>query len=368
MLASYMAGRTLSARAYLLGALVLVVIIALLPGCSYLVKAARGHFKLMSGSIPLSEALERSDLSEDERDKLRWVPRIKSFGEEQVGLEPSRNYESINPDFNDVVWNVSGCAADRFEPHIYRYPIVGKLPYIGYFDHEDALEEEKRLREMGLDTWVRPAGAYSTLGWFRDPIWRSMLAWDVDQLANTVLHELAHSTLWLKGQGRFNESFASFVGDSSSELFMESLRESRPELWQRYRQRREDRQHSRRSYGALVDELAELYDSGLDRDAVLKRKAEVIAAARVRHRSESWQLTAYSKSMNEDRVLNNARLMQFTVYNTGTEVFSDALERFGGDLPSFLHACQSLTGQRRQGGRDWDPYAALAELQPGPSR
>ncbi len=334
-----------------------------LPGCAYLAKAARGHFKLMSGRIPLEEALKRDDLSAEERDKLLWVPRIKDFGEQQVGLQPTRNYETINPDFNDVVWNVSGCHADRFEAHIYRYPIVGKLPYIGYFDHQDALDEEARLKALGLDTWVRPAGAYSTLGWFRDPLWRSMLAWDVDQLANTVLHELAHATLWLKGHGKFNESFASFVGDRSTELFMASQQAARPDLWQRYQHRGEDRQHFRRSFRALVEELKELYDSALDREVVLQRKAEILAAARVRHRSEHWNLEGYAAAMDESRVLNNARLMQFTVYNSGTDVFSATLERFGGDLPAFLGACTQLPALRRKGGAKWDPYAALAALE-----
>lgn len=337
-----------------------------MPGSSYLARAALGHFKLMAGRIPLDEAARRDDLSDDERDKLSWVPRIKAFGEQQVGLEQTRNYETINLDFSDVVWNVSGCAVDRFEPHIYRYPIVGKLPYIGYFDHGDALEEQARLREQGLDTWVRPAGAYSTLGWFEDPLWRSMLAWDIDQLAGTVLHELAHSTLWLKGHGSFNESFASFVGDRSTELFMESLNQTRPQLWQRYQQRREDRAHSRRSFAALVDELRQLYESGLEREAVLQRKAQIIAAARQRHRSETWHLEGYAGAMDEDRVLNNARLVQFTVYNSGGDVFALALERFGGDLPAFLRGCARLESMRSRGGSDWDPYAALAQLGPAP--
>jgi predicted aminopeptidase len=263
-----------------------------------------------------------------------------------------------------VVWNVSGCEATRFEPHIYRYPIVGKLPYIGYFDHADALEEQGRLQELGLDTWVRPAGAYSTLGWFEDPLWRSMLAWDVDQLAGTVLHELAHSTLWLKGHGSFNESFASFVGERSAERFMQSLRETRPQLWQRYQQRGRDRAHSRRSFAALVDELRQLYDSGLEPELVLQRKAQIIAAARQRHRSESWDLDGYAAAMDEGRVLNNARLVQFTVYNSGGEVFAAALERFGGDLPAFLRGCARLEALRRAGGSAWDPYAALAQLGP----
>jgi len=333
------------------------------PG-RFLISAASGHLSLMAGAIPLKEALESGELSEEEQAKLRWVPRIKAFGEQQIGLSPTRNYETINPDFDTVVWNVSACAADRFDSHIYRYPIVGRLPYIGYFNREAADKEQQRLDSLGLDTWVRPAGAYSTLGWFRDPLWRSMLAWDLDRLANTVLHELVHSTLWLRGHGRFNESFASFVGDRAEDLFLESLKVEAPELVERRRLRQEDEQHYRRSFRSLYLQLEELYERDLPREKVLEEKASLIAAARRRHGSEDWNLSGYARAMEEGKVLNNARLVQFAVYNTKSELFAEALERFGGDLAAFVRAAQTLEGQRRESGRSFDPYAAMSRLEP----
>ena len=365
MLASLMVARIPSRRQSLLLVLVLVLVVSALssPG-RFLISAAAGHLSLMAGAIPLKEGLETGDLSEDEQKKLRWVPRIKAFGEEQVGLSPTRNYETINPDFDTVVWNVSACAVDSFNSHIYRYPIVGRLPYIGYFNREDADKEQQRLESLGLDTWVRSAGAYSTLGWFRDPLWRSMLAWDLDRLANTVLHELVHSTLWLRGHGRFNESFASFVGDRAAEVFVESLAGEQPELLERRRLRQEDEQHYRRSFHSLFRELEGLYERDLPREKVLEDKAAIIAAARRRHASEDWHFPGYARAMEEGRVLNNARLVQFAVYNTKSEVFVDALERFGGDLAAFIRAAQTLEGQRSEMGRSFDPYAAMARLEP----
>ncbi len=364
MLASPMFARIPPRRQFLALAFVLVVAGLLSSPGRFLSHAAYGHLSLMAGAVPLEAALRSGDLSEEEREKLAWVPLIKAFGEEQVGLSPTRNYETINPHFDRVVWNVSGCAADEFVSHVYRYPIVGRLPYIGYFDREAADREEQRLKSLGLDTWVRPAGAYSTLGWFRDPLWRSMLSWDLDRLANTVLHELVHSTLWLRGHGRFNESFASFVGDRAAELFVESLATEQPELVERRRLRQEDEAHYRRSFRALYLELEELYSLDLPQLEALERKEEIIAAGRRRHASEKWNLPAYAKAMDEGRVINNARLMQFAVYNTKSSAFSEALARFHGDLAAFVRAAKTLSERQEEDGSSFDPYQALGRLEP----
>lgn len=321
--------------------------------------------RLLAGRVPLDKALSTVDFTDDEREMLAWVPRIKAFGEQQIGLSPTKNYTTINPDFDDVVWNVSAAAPDAFTSHVYRYPVVGDLPYIGFFDKSDARAERDRLDTLGWETWVRGAGAYSTLGWFRDPLWRSMLRWDLEQMSNTVLHELVHATLWLKGHGRFNESFASFVGDEGSERFLRSVASERPEVWQLYLDEEVDRAAYRAFMHATVQRLEALYASGLPREEVLRRKGSVIAQARQEYGEQEWRLPGYARAMSPNRTVNNARLKQFRVYNTGTDDFDEALVRFDGDLAAFVEACgRELPKARRKGGRGWDPYEALRKLAP----
>lgn len=336
----------------------------LLPGCAYIAQAAEGQMRLLAGRVPLDKALETVDFTESERESLAWVPRIKEFGETTVGLSATPNYETINPDFDDVVWNVSACARDRFESHIYRYPIVGALPYIGYFDKEDALAEQAKLQTLGWETWVRPAGAYSTLGWFKDPLWRSMLQWDLDRLANTVLHELAHSTLWIKGEGRFNESFASFVGDEAERRFLVAIRAEEPELWQRHQDREADQASYRLFMHRMVRRLDALYDAGLSADELLNRKERLIDQARREYGRMEWKLPGYRAALDPETVLNNARLGQFRVYNTGSDVFEDALKRFGGDLSALIEASRQLPKLVGRGRNRADPYELLKTLQP----
>ncbi len=319
----------------------------------------------MAGRVPVEKALETVEFTDEERDRLMLVGRVKAFGEDVIGLSPTKNYETINPTFDTVVWNVSGTAPDRFEPHRYAYPIVGELPYIGYFDRAKADEEAELLKSLGWETYVRSAGAYSTLGWFRDPLWRSMLKWDVEQLSNTVLHELAHATVWLPGHGSFNESLATFLGDEAAARFMESIRDERPDAYQTWQDREADGDRYRREMNALVAQLDGLYQSGLPRSEILDRKERVIAAARVRWTTLPWRLEGYRRALDEGRTVNNPKLVQFRVYNTGSSRFDDALSRFDGDLPAFIEAVRTLQKARRKGGVGWDPYDALDALAPG---
>jgi len=330
----------------------------------YIARAARGHFDLMLGAVPLEEGLAREDLTDRERDRLRLTARVKAYGEETLGLSPTRNYEKVNLDFDQVVWNVSGCEADRFESHMYRYPVVGALPYIGYFDRAEADAEAARLEATGMDVWVRPSGAYSTLGWFQDPLWRSHLKWSVERFSNTVLHELAHSTLWLPGEGKFNESFASFVGDAAAERFMGTIREERPEAYRRWQDGIAEGARYREFMHDLYTRLDTLYESGLGREATLARKVEIIDEARARYAAMDWELEGYRRAMGPDRVINNARMMQFRVYRTGMDVFDEALARFDGDLSAFLDAARTLPDLKKSTKGPWNPFDAVATLSP----
>lgn len=337
-----------------------LVALAFLPGCAYVAKQAQGQFRLLAGRVPIDKALATVEFTAEERAKLELVPSIKAFGEAQVGLSPTKNYGTINPDFDDVIWNVSGCAPDRFTSHVYRYPVVGALPYIGFFDRADADAEQERLDGLGWETWVRSSGAYSTLGWFKDPLWRSMLRWDREQLVNTVLHELAHATLWLSGEGRFNESWAQFVGDRATELWLAGP--GHEDLMQLHEDRAVDGEQYRAFMRALVTRLDGLYGAGFPPEVVLARKQRLLDEARAEYTALPWRLDGYAASMAPDRPLNNARLVQFRVYNAGGTKFRDALSRFDGDLGAFVDASRGLAAQKRREGGAFDPWDALERL------
>ena len=336
-----------------------------LPGCAYIAKQAEGQLKLLAGRVPIEQAIEEVEFSPEERELLDWLPRIKAFGEEVVGLKPTPNYTTINPDFAGVIWNVSAAAPDRFLSHRYNYPIVGALPYIGFWDKDDAKAEVARLQALGWETYMRTAGAYSTLGWFRDPLWRSMLAWDFERFVNTVLHELAHATLWLPGQGKFNESFASFLGDEATKLFLQHIEPEYPEYWARHTANEVDRAQYRAFMHRLVRRLEGLYGAGLSRERVASERARVIEEGRAAYGELEWQNEGWGRALRKSRKMNNARLGQFRVYNTGMDDFDRALARFDNDLAALIRAAtEELPRAQRRGGRNWDPYQAIQQLEP----
>src|SRR5581483_3479175 len=128
-----------------------------------------------------------------------------------------------------AVWNVFAAPEFSLQGHEWCYPLVGCLQYRGFYDEARAKDAAEKLKGEGLDVYVGGVAAFSTLGWFDDPVLNTMLAWSDDQLIDTVFHELAHQRLFVKGDTAFNESFASFVGDEGLREFRASRGEPPPD-------------------------------------------------------------------------------------------------------------------------------------------
>jgi predicted aminopeptidase len=328
----------------------------------YVLRAGWGQATLLVGRTPLDSAITRPDLTETERARLRLVGPVKAFGESVIGLSPTRNYEAVALDRVDPVWNVSACAADRFVSHMFRYPWVGALPYTGFFDRDEADDEAAKLRALGWEAHVRPAGAYSTLGWFEDPLWRSMLGWDEGRFVETVLHELSHATIWLPGHGDFSESVAQFVGEEATIRFLEAEGPAMAGAAAAYRDGHEDGALYVASMHALYERLDGLYAAGLPRAVVLRERERVIAEARRRWQGLPWRSGRYRAAMDPDRVIDNPTLVQFRVYRTGGDRLRKALDRFGGDLPALLRALRTIPDRADQAG--FDPWREVDRLDP----
>ena len=217
-----MARRLLVWGAMTLVGLVLLLGIALaVPGCAvgYVTRQSVTHLRVLAARQPVDRAIARGQVPQE------WIPRIelirdaKGFAVERLELPAEGLYETISLVRPDPTWVVTAAAKDALQPVTWWFPIVGRVAYRGYYDREDADAFAERLRRRDLDVLVQAAGAFSTLGWFSDPIRPSMLAGSGPDLVNLVLHEAAHRRLYVKGQTDFNESFASFVGDTGTLLY-----------------------------------------------------------------------------------------------------------------------------------------------------
>jgi len=287
-----------------------------LSGC-YTVKQGFALLGYLAKAAPL-EDLEGEDAVFAER-----VRDIRLFAREDLGLRDTKNYTryvQIDRDFLATV--VSACADDRFFRHQWWFPVVGRVPYKGFFDAEDARREADKLRRRGLDVWVREVDAFSTLGWFRDPLYSYMRAYPVHRLAELLIHELLHATVYLKGEGDFNEELAEFVGQEGARLYMERrFGKTSPE----YRAMEESRARSAAYVArvqAVIAELEAVYSGGASREVVLAEKERILTAAKL--------------------PVNNAYLELFRLYHGGNPLLEALYQDCGRDLRLFIAAAAKL--------------------------
>lgn len=303
----------------------------LLSGClelCYLGQAVSGQDEIWALSRPIEEAVADPLVPERTRAMLQLVADVKRFGEVH-GLAPTTNYlEYADLERDAVVWVVTSSHPLRFEATTWTFPIVGEVPYLGWFEEADARRVADSLAKRGRDVHVRAARAYSTLGWFRDPILSTMLNDGPEELVDVVLHESTHATHFVASQTVFNESLANFVAETLTERYLrERLGAS---AWRLYEHRDAELVHARR-LGRLHDtyvELARLYASPADDATKLRRKAEILNAVR--------------RELGLAFELNNASLLQLRAYGSGTDGFRALLETCDGDMRRFLRVVKTV--------------------------
>lgn len=323
-----------------------------MPG--YLARQGLHQASLLYGRTPVHEAERLGLISDKQRRALVRADDILAYGTE-IGLSTGSRYQSIHATWDKRIFNVSACDPVRFRPVRWTFPIVGRVPYLGFFDEESATSASRHLAEQGHDVYQRTAGAYSMLGWLEDPLLPHMLKWDEARLSGTLLHELTHATLWVPGSVSFNESFANFVGNTAAMRYLEDRHGPESKQVLAEMDKREDRLAYKGMLREVYQELDALYkDDEVPRSGKLRTKAAILAALPQRtsqldlHRSK-----AYLRSVRKSP-WNNARLVGFRTYNRSPEWFAMLLEQEDGDLLRFIARVEAI------GHEGSDPYAALA--------
>jgi predicted aminopeptidase len=305
-----------------------------LSGCTtgrYVAQAGCGQFDLLLRARDIGAVSADPRVDSRTRELLAMVPEIKRYGEEN-SLRPTRNYHRyVELDRSAVVWVVNASEPLRFRAKTWWFPVVGTVPYLGWFDRDDARELADGLRAEGWDADVGAASAYSTLGWFDDPVLSTMIPDGpeaVGELVNVILHESVHATLYVDGQTRFNESLAEYV---SGKLTLGYLHRrygqgSAEEAAYLEAERRSDERSARmhRAY----ETLERLYASPRSREEKLAEKQRV--------------LTALRRETHFRRPINNATLAAFKNYNSGTPDLDALLSTCGGSWARFFRTLAAL--------------------------
>ena len=346
----------------LLFALPLVALAALSLTCSpgYVVRAGWEEARILSRRRPIPEVIADPGTREGVRRKLRLVEQARTYAQSRLDLDVGDSYTTYSwVDQDTLLMVLSAAYPDRFVAYTWWFPVVGRVPYKGFFHFDDAWEEAARLEARGFDTHVRPSGAFSTLGWFNDPLLNTVLRYSDVGLANTVIHELLHNTIYLPGQAGFNESFANFVGDRGAiDFFCNRDGEGSGTC----RQAR-DGWHDNLAYGAFLSDLVQRLETlyartDLDRDGKLTRRQAIFADARrrfVREVRPTLRTSAFRGF--EDEPLNNATLIGTRLYYQRLDLFEAVFQRYRGDLRAATHGIIAAAGARSD-----DPFQAVEAL------
>jgi predicted aminopeptidase len=321
----------------------------LFSACSpaYVLRAGYEEAKILWRRQPIERVLQDRGVDPATRSKLETVMAARAFARDTLQLRVDGSYASLaRVDANQVVHVVSAAYRTRLEPYTWWFPIVGRVPYKGFFSETAAHDEAACLERAGYDTYVRPSVAFSTLGWFADPLLSNLLRYDRTTLANVVIHELLHNTVYLGGHADFDESFANFVGQRGAIAFFTATGDD----------------------SARAQALAEWGDS-LQFSEFLGRFAARLRAAYTAGTTAADRQPLFEMGQNELRALplrtdsyrdfgegpiNNAIVLHYLMYADRLQVFEDLFRKKDGDLGATIAA----TIRAVHNGAD-DPFAAL---------
>ncbi len=342
-------------------ALLLVAIVT--SGCwsgNYLAKQGVGQLKLLRERRRIDDVLHDAAVPAETKRRLTLARQARDFGVHVLGLRGGDEFTRfVDSHGAPIAWNVTAAKKDKLEAHLNRFPIVGAIPYLGFFDEKDAVREAARLRAEDLDVYVRAVAGYSTLGITSDPIYSSMLDGPDSRIVEVTLHEMTHATVYLPGHSEWNESLATVVGIEGAAQFFAARGDSSQvaKLESDARRHEQDEEAFSRFLAPVVRSLESLYGSAaLSREAKLERRQRIFTAARARFRALFPTPPGAKPGVFATGPLNNAVLLSFTVYHSTTPVQRALLAALGGNLRAFVALCKHAVEDEP------DPLAYLAYM------
>ena len=332
--------------------------ILLLSACSptYVLRAGYEEAKILWRREPIARVLGRNDLDEATRAKLELALAVRTFARDTLALRADGSFATYaEVDADATVHVVTAAYRLRLEPYTWWFPIVGRVPYKGFFSQAAADAEAAQLERDGYDSEVQPSVAFSTLGWFADPLVSTVLRYDRTTLANVIIHELLHNTTYLAGHAEFDESFANFVGHRGAIQFFSGTGdapavERATAVW-------EDTLRFSDFLGRLATQLRQAYAGG----ATLADRQRLFDAAQAECRALPLRTGMY-RDFGTQR-LNNAVILHELMYTDRLQLFEDLWRQSGGDLRRTIAAVIAAV----HGGNS-DPFVAVqGQLAPPPT-
>ena len=343
-------------RAFSWSIIVALMLSSMLSGCSpvYFLRAAYEEGRILWRRQPISDYLATPNLHDDTKDKLTTVLAVRDYAQNVLNLNVAGSYASYSyVDRPDLTYVVIAAPQTELRPYTWWFLVVGHVPYKGFFSKEEAQSEAERLDKLGYDTTIRTSAAFSTLGWFDDPLLSHLLRFDKIALSEVVFHELFHNTLYVKGAGAFNESAANFIGhratiDFFGQRFGHKSAEHRRavQLW-------EEELEFAGFIEDLIINLSGLYRRNIPKEDKLRLRNEVFARSQSEWARRIAGRPAHRFRGFSQQPINNAVLMHYGVYLKNLQLFESLYELEGRNLVRTIDALEQST---QHGG---EPFGAL---------
>lgn len=330
-----------------------------LGGCAvfgqlgYYSQSALGHLNLMRRSRPINDWLGDEATDDKLRHRLQRVLEMRRFAIDELSLPDNGSYlDYVDLGRSHVVWNVFATPEFSLSPVKSCFPFVGCLSYRGYFSQDDAEQQAARLQKEGNDVFVGGVAAYSTLGWFADPVLNTMLRWSEPRLASVLFHELGHQKVYADDDSAFNEAFATAVAEIGVERWLIAQGEAeRLKGWREYSQRKRD---FVRLVSKTAGRLRTLYARQASEEAMRAAKAEILEDMRRQYRlMRDTEWNGYDGYDDWFADVNNARIAAVSTYHQWVPAFRNVLQSYDNDLDAFYVACQSAAGLPDRERRVW---------------
>jgi predicted aminopeptidase len=306
----------------------------------YAIRQGLGQFRLIWQARPIAEVMADPSVPDSIKTKLKLVEEIRHFAIHSLGLRDTRSYRSLyNQQGKEVLWVVTACKPFELQEKRWWFPVVGQVPYKGFFNPADAVKEKKTLEAAGWEVSIRNPGGWSTLGWFPDPLLSNMLFRSEGDLASLIIHEMAHATWYVKDSADVNENLASFIGDRGAELFLAHKYGPQHAALQQYQEEEQEytrlTRHVLRGYHLLDSLYASIGQLPLQAKVQAKQRTirNIIQAA------DTLKLTRLRNpaAVYTDSLPNNTWFMNFKRYQSKQDQFiREWSEKFNRNLPAYI--------------------------------
>ena len=311
---------------------------------------AGGQIKVLLMARPVRDFLNDPEFPDSLKARIQLVDEIKKYAVEELGLSESDSYQKIyDQKGKDILWVVTACEPYALKAREWSFPLIGTFAYKGFFNEDMAYREKDKLEDQGFDTGIRTAGAWSTLGYFSDPIMSKMLLRDEGELTEVIIHELTHGTVFIKDSLTFNENIASFIGEQGAIEFLKSRYGPASELTKRYL----DKISDRKVFYGYMDEAALMLDTfyselsdDMPNETKQKLKENMIQQIIRNYDTLSFTMQSDYYGYFDEYLPNNTFFMSFLRYHGNEDILDSIFHNlFNGDIRMFIKDLKTKYGK-----------------------